>query len=381
MIKTGLDNLLQTNIPDLKKRSVGLVINHTSIDQREQLSLDILYREGCQINAVFAPEHGFRGIADAGEHIKDDYDGKTGIPIYSLYGKQKRPAKHMLEGLDALVFDIQDLGVRFYTYIYTLAYCMEEAAKYGLEVWVLDRPNPINGQRVEGNRVRDSFSSFIGNYHLPVRHGMTVGELAAYYKETFKMDVDLKIVKMTGWNREMHYTDTGLHWVNPSPSATGEAMALCYPGTCFIEGLNLSEGRGTDYPFEQIGAPWLNGEAVCNRMKDKSMLGVNLHPVTFTPVNADYMQVACGGIFLEVTDRDQFSALETSLALVDVIHEMYPGNLKVKDPIKERYFFDLLFGTDEAREKFNQNESLLEWMRENDESSAFTLERKPFLMY
>ncbi|WP_051189194.1 exo-beta-N-acetylmuramidase NamZ family protein [Halalkalibacillus halophilus] len=382
MIETGLERLKNGEYPELIDKNIGLIINHTSVDSKLQLSLDLLVEKGYNITAIFAPEHGIRGDVAAGEKFEDQYDEHTGVPIYSLYGEQRRPTKKMLGKVDVLLFDIQDLGVRFYTYIYTLAYCMEEAGKFSIPVYVLDRPNPIDGITLDGNIVEDEYSSFVANYKLLLRHGMTVCELANYFNEEFKMNVDLKIVKMNGWKREMKYEDTGLPFVMPSPNATGKDMMEVYPGTCFIEGTNISEGRGTTAPFRWIGAPWMNAEIVKQNFEALNLPGVHLRPVTFTPLASKFEKEACQGIEVHVLDRTHFKAFETGILLVKTIYDLYPQHLNWIHTEGE-LFFDLLSGTDQIRKRIENGEELTKWLSsyKSEEIKAFKQKRASYLLY
>ncbi|WP_307329195.1 exo-beta-N-acetylmuramidase NamZ family protein [Evansella vedderi] len=382
MVRTGLEKVLGEKRELLKGKKLGLIINHTSVDASLQLSVDRFLEVGLDVKAIFAPEHGFRGNVTAGEVIEDQKDPITGLPVYSLYGKQKRPSEKMLQEIDTLVFDIQDLGVRFYTYIYTLAYCMEEAQKAGVEVFVLDRPNPINGITVDGNIVEESFHSFVGQYGLPIRHGMTVGELALYFNEQYKMNVDLTVVSMDGWERHFWYEETGLHWVMPSPNATGKGMAALYPGTCFFEGTNVSEGRGTTAPFEWIGAPWIHSYELVAELRRYDFQSVTFRPITFTPYTSKHKGELCEGIQIHVNDFEKLEPIEIAMGIIDTLRKLYPDHFEWLAPINSRYFIDLLSGTNELRKGSDQGEASLEWIRQKKtEAKKFAALRKKYLLY
>ena len=382
MLRTGLERILAGEYPELHDLKLGLVINQTSVNGELQLSLDLMLVQGFNIKAVFAPEHGLRGDTKAGEQIGHFFDTETGIPVYSLYGKDKRPSAEMLQGLDALIFDIQDLGVRFYTYIYTLAYTMEEASRYGLTYYVLDRPNAITGTKVEGNVIEEDFQSFVGGYGLPIRHGMTVGELARYFNQEYDIGCRLQVIPMEGWQREQWYDQTNLLWVMPSPNTTAMDMSVLYPGTCLFEGTNVSEGRGTTKPFELIGAPWINGKEWAERIRNYNLNGFILRPVHFIPVMSKYQGEKCQGVQIHVTDRDQLEPVKLGMAMIESLKALYPDNFEWAEPINGRYFIDLLTGTDQFRHYIDLKRSILDWSAEKEtELKAFNKKRDKYLIY
>lgn len=382
MIKTGLERVLDEEIHLLQGKKLGLVINHTSVDASLTLSLDRFMEKGLQVKAVFAPEHGFRGNIPAEETVSHGKDSITGIPIFSLYGNSAKPTAEMLDGIEILVFDMQDLGVRFYTYLYSLANCMKAAKELGVEIMVLDRPNPINGITIEGNIVEPQFHSFVGNYGLPIRHGMTVGELAGYFNKEYEIGTELKVVTMKGWERRMWYEDTKLHWIMPSPNATGKEMTALYPGTCFFEGTNVSEGRGTTTPFQVIGAPWIDSYELIERLEPSAQKGVLLRPVTFTPYTSKYKDEQCNGIQIHIDDYSQYKPIETALTILDAIRILYPDDFQWKKTEDGNYFIDFISGTDNLRKTGDAGQSLLEWMRSNEvEAKAFEKKRAPYLLY
>jgi uncharacterized protein YbbC (DUF1343 family)/CubicO group peptidase (beta-lactamase class C family) len=329
-VLTGIDVLERDGFQQLKGMRVGLVTNHTGRDRAGQQTIDVLSKAaGVRLVALFSPEHGIRGNAD--EKVSDSKDERTNLPIYSLYGESRRPLPEQLKDLDALVFDIQDIGTRFYTYISTLGYVMEEAARAHLPVIVLDRPNPINGVDVEGPVADADKLSFIAYHTIPVRHGMTIGEIARLFNETRKIGCDLRVVKMENYRRSMWFDSTNLTWVNPSPNMRSLTEATLYPGVGLLETTNLSVGRGTDTPFEVVGAPWLDGQRVAALLNERGLAGVRFVPVRFTPKTSVFKNEECGGLNIIVTDRTQFRPVLAGLEIAVAIRRLYPSEWKVDD--------------------------------------------------
>jgi uncharacterized protein YbbC (DUF1343 family)/CubicO group peptidase (beta-lactamase class C family) len=327
-VLTGIDVLERDQFKQLAGMRVGLVTNHTGRDRAGRQTIDVLHKAaGVQLVALFSPEHGIRGLAD--EKVSDSRDEKTGLPIYSLYGETRRPKPEQLKDLDALVFDIQDIGARFYTYISTLGYLMEEAARAHIPVFVLDRPNPIGGVDIEGPVADADKLSFIAYHRIPVRHGMTVGELARLFNEERKINCDLRVVKMEGWRRGMWYDATNLTWVNPSPNMRSLTEATLYPGIGLLETTNLSVGRGTDTPFELIGAPWLDGQRLASYLNERKVAGVRFVPVRFTPKSSTFKDEECGGVNIIVTDRTRFHSVQAGLEIAVALRKLYPAEWKV----------------------------------------------------
>lgn len=282
----GIEVLLADSAHLVAGRRIGLITNHTGIDRQRVSSIDRLAEaEGVQLVALFSPEHGIRGEAEAGVRIDSERDARTGLPVHSLYGSTLKPTPEMLNGIDMLLFDIQDIGTRYYTYIYTMALGMEAAGEAGIPFVVLDRPNPIGGSAIHGNVLDMAFSSFVGKYPLPMRHGMTPGELARLFQGEFGVRVDLHVVPARGWQRDTPFEETGLPWLPPSPNMPTVESALHYPGSCLFEGTNLSVGRGTPFAFQQVGAPWLDGEVLAERLNAYGLPGIRFEPVRFTPVS------------------------------------------------------------------------------------------------
>jgi uncharacterized protein YbbC (DUF1343 family)/CubicO group peptidase (beta-lactamase class C family) len=302
-VLTGVDVLRAEQFARLKGRRIGLVTNHTGRARDGATTIDLLHAApGVTLVALFSPEHGIRGILD--DKVPTSVDEETGLTIHSLYGETRRPTAAMLQGIDTLVVDLQDIGARIYTYASTTAYVMEAAAPRGIKVVVLDRPNPINGWQIEGPVLDADATSFVGYFPMPMRHGMTLGELATLFNAENKIGADLEVVAMSGWRRDMWFDATGLPWVNPSPNMRNLHQAMLYPGIGAIEGTNISVGRGTDTPFEQIGAPWIDGTRLAAELNAAALPGIRFYPVQFTPSSSRHAGQLCGGVFMVVTDRD-----------------------------------------------------------------------------
>ena len=327
-VLTGIDVLERDGFKQLAGLRIGLVTNQTGRDRAGRSTIDILFKApGVKLVALFSPEHGIRGLAD--EKVSDTKDEQTGLPIFSLYGESRRPKAEQLKDLDALVFDIQDVGVRFYTYIATLGYVMEEAGKAKLPIFVLDRPNPINGNDVDGPIADEDKLSFTAYHTLPVRHGLTIGELARLYNDERRINADLRVIKMEGWRRAMWFDATGLVWINPSPNMRSLTEATLYPGVGLLETTNLSVGRGTDTPFEVIGAPWLDGPKLASYLNAKRIAGVRFVPVRFTPTSSVFKNEECGGVNLFITSRAQFQSVFTGIEIAVALHRLFPAEWKI----------------------------------------------------
>jgi uncharacterized protein YbbC (DUF1343 family) len=332
-VKTGLEVLVRDGFKPLQGKRVGLVTNHSAIDPSRASIIDLIAAgKGFTLTALFSPEHGIRGTEDA--NVASGRDEKTGLPVHSLYGKTKKPTAEMLRDVDLLVFDIQDIGTRYYTYSTTLALVMEAAKENDKAVLVLDRPNAIGGEAVEGPILEESLrGAFIGYFAIPTRHGMTMGELARLYNAEFRIGCRLDVVKMEGWTRSMYFDDTGLPWVNPSPNMRSLPAAIAYPGLGALEGTNLSVGRGTANPFVWYGAPWIDGAALCAELTGRALPGVRWKPVRFTPAKVPGMPVyphtdqECGGFEVEITDRAAFRPVSASLHVLDALHRRHPKEL------------------------------------------------------
>ncbi len=329
-VLNGVDVLERDGFKELQNLRVGLITNQTGRDRAGRQTIDVLREApGVKLAALFSPEHGIRGLAD--EKVSDTTDEKTGLPIYSLYGETRRPRPEQLKNLDALVYDIQDVGVRFYTYVSTLGYALEEAAKARIPLFVLDRPNPIGGVEVEGPVADADKLSFTAYHTIPVRHGMTVGELARLYNAQRKIACDLRVVKMENWRRAMWFDATGQTWVNPSPNMRSLTEAALYPGVGLLETTNLSVGRGTDTPFELVGAPWLDGQKLAAYLNARGLEGVRFIPVRFTPRASVFKDKECGGVNLFITDRARFRPVRAGLEIAVALRRLFPQDWKVED--------------------------------------------------
>jgi uncharacterized protein YbbC (DUF1343 family) len=342
----GLEVLLQEQKSLIEGKRVGLVTNHTGVDRQLHHAIDLIAKApGVRLTAIFAPEHGIRGTVQAGGKIADTTDERTGVPVYSLYGETRRPTTEMLKNVDVLVFDIQDAGARFYTYISTMGECMEAAADHALPFIVLDRPNPLADTAVEG-RMLDlaRFKSFVGAYPIPIRYGLTIGELAGFVKDGLKKDVRLIVVKMKNYRRSLWYDETGLPWISPSPNLPSPASVTVYPGMCLFEGTNLSEGRGTMQPFEMIGAPWLDAYKLVEDLTALKLAGVLFRPVSFTPASSKHQGQLCQGIQVHVTDRQRLRSVKVALHILSVIRKNHPAQFQWRESSIDR-----LSGSDELR--------------------------------
>ncbi len=322
---TGLDVLEAQGFAPLRGKRVGVITNHTGLTRSGQRGIDVMRKAGVQIVALFSPEHGFAGTEDKGG-LGDTVDAATALKVYSLYGQTLRPSPESLQGVDALVFDIMDVGVRFYTYETTMAYGMEAAAKAGIPYFVLDRPNPITGNFVEGPLLGDGNTSFAG-YHpgTPARHGMTMGELAKMFNVERKINANLTVVEMKDWRRSDWFDNTNLIWVNPSPNMRSLTAAILYPGVCLIEfAKNISVGRGTDAPFEQIGADFIEGRRLSEYLNARNLPGIRTYPTRFTPTESRFKDVPIEGVRIEVIDRQKIKSVQLGIELACAIEKLYP---------------------------------------------------------
>lgn len=333
-VRVGADILVRDRLAVLQTKRVGIITNHTGRLSNGTPLVDTLVARGIRVTALFGPEHGIRGAAAAGEKLADARDPATGIPVYSLYGAVRKPTAAMLANVDLLLYDIQDVGVRFYTYISTMALAMEAAAERGIPFVVLDRPNPLGGTLTDGPVRVDSLTSFVGHLPVPVVYGLTCGELARMIAGegwlAGGVRPDLTVIPMEGWERRMLWTDTGLPWPRPSPNLPTFHCALIYPATCFIEATALSEGRGTDAPFRMVGAPFVDGALLATRLQGHALPGVQWSPVRFTPRSSKHAKVSCGGIRGDVTDPAAFRPMLTALTLLSEIRKAYPAEIGVR---------------------------------------------------
>lgn len=346
IMKLGIDILLTERQTLINGRSLALICNAASVTgDLVHTAVALPQLPGVKLMALLAPEHGLYGAVADGQTFGDAVDLATGLPVYSLYGADgKRPSPSHLAGLDALVFDIPAVGVRFYTYITTLLYVMQAAAAQNLPLIVCDRPNPIGGEIIEGPVLQPGYESFVGPAPIPVRHGLTMGELAQFYGAHFNLDIDLTVVPCVGWQRRMWYDETGLLWVPPSPAMPRGETAVLYPGMCLLEGTNLSEGRGTAQPFELVGAPWLDGYALAGTLNALLLPGVKFRPVQFRPTSSKWLGESCFGVQLHVVQREVFRPVTAVLHLIATLKTQHPTQFQWRAP-----HFDRLIGTDQVR--------------------------------
>jgi uncharacterized protein YbbC (DUF1343 family) len=341
----GIDVLLRDRREVLSGRHVGLVTNTTGRSADGTSTIDLLHAEtDWQLVALFSPEHGIRGDAEPGQAVDSSLDQKTGLPVHSLYGETTRPTPAMLRGLDALAYDIQDVGARVFTYTSTLLEVMRAGAAAGVPVVVLDRPNPIGGDQIEGNVLDPRFASFVGAGPICMRYGMTIGELGQFFNAEMGVGADLTVVPLQGWRRSDWFDATGLGWVNPSPNMRSLTAAALYPGTVLVEGTNLSEGRGTDRPFEWIGAPWVDGPTLAEALNAAGIAGVRFAAASRTPESSKHAGVACQGVDIQVTDRLQLRPMELGVTMLSTLRSVSRGRLQITASN-----FDHLAGTDHIR--------------------------------
>ena len=377
----GIEVLLEEPLALLRGKRLGLVTNPTGVDRELRSSIDLLAKHpDLQLVALFGPEHGVRGNAQAGEKVEAARDSATGLPVFSLYGEHREPTVEMLQGIDVLLFDIQDVGARFYTYPYTLAGAMRAARRAGIPVVVLDRPNPIGGVRVEGPVLQPEYASFIGEFPIPVRHGMTLGELARLFNQEFGIGAELHVVPVKGWQRSAAEPGHALPWVPPSPNMPTPDTALVYPGTALFEGTNVSEGRGTTRPFEIIGAPFIDAQTLATRMNALELPGVRFRPAWFTPTFSKHAGTLSGGVQIHVKNREAYRPFRTGLALLKAVHDLYPQAFRF-EPVTPP-FFDKLAGNGWIRQGIEQGESVdaLE-ARWAPELHRFVEMRRRYLLY
>ena len=384
-VRLGSDVLLSSH--RLKGARVGVVCNHASIDRGFLHIIDrVDASEGVTLAAIFGPQHGFRSdVQDNMVETPHRDDPRRRVPVYSLYSETREPTAEMLRGLDALVIDLQDIGARIYTYIYTMANCMRAAVKHGVAVLVCDRPNPIGGA-VEGATLQRGWESFVGQFPIPMRHGMTIGELARLFNDGFGIGAQLEVIKMDGWHREMYADDTGLPWVMPSPNMPTLDTAIAYPGTVLFEGTMLSEGRGTTRPFELVGAPWIDAEQFADTMNGAGLNGAYFRPAGFEPTFQKHARQPCGGCQIHVTDRGQFKPVITGVALIDMFRRADPGRFAWRQPPYEyehdKMPIDILAGSDQLRKQIESGTAIQEiaasWA---EDEAGFRRLRAPYLLY
>jgi uncharacterized protein YbbC (DUF1343 family) len=383
----GADLLVSEYLDLVKNKNIGLVINQTSVMKNGTPLLDTLRNLKINIKAVFSPEHGFKGTGTAGELINDSADSLTGLKIYSLYGKDKKPTKEMLQEINLLIFDLQDIGARFYTYISTLYLTIEAAAENNIPVLVLDRPNPLGGLNVEGPILEEGNKSFIGITRIPIVHGMTVGELNNFFANEINISgntAEVSVIKMKNWERNYFWSDLNRNWIPTSPNIPDFETALIYPGTCLLEGTNISEGRGTETPFKIIGAPFINSEELIAEMNSRGNEGVELTAVSFIPLdiqgkamNPKFENENCNGIFIKVIDKENFHPVEFGIKLIYAFQKLYPDKFEFIPK-----HFDNLIGNELVRKRIiegAQPDSVFKSLQEG--LNKFKEDRKQYLLY
>lgn len=388
-VKIGAEILIEKHLDLIKGKKIGIVTNHTGILPDGRHIVDVLNEiEDVKVVALFGPEHGIRGEVPDGKSISHGVDTKTGIPVFSLYGEVKKPTTEMLKDIDVLIFDIQDVGARFYTYISTMSYCMEACAEMGKKFIVLDRPNPVRGVYVDGPILEPRFKSFVGLHPIPVAHGMTVGELAKMFNEEAwlenGMKADLTVIKMENYSRKLWFDQTGLPWIKPSPNMMTLKTAIVYTATCFIEGTNVSEGRGTQHPFEWIGAPWIDGSKLANELNSYNLPGVRFEPISFIPTDIEKVTVdpkyegeRCSGIYLNVYDREKFEPVKVGVYILYALKKLYPDKFKWRTAGQDR-----LWGTDKIRLMIDEGKKPEEIIKTwESELKKFLGIRQKYLLY
>jgi len=386
-LKLGIEKLLE-QAETLSGARAGLVCNQASVDHSFRHVADLLKQKSdVQLRALFGPQHGIRGdVQDNMIETDHAVDRETGLPIYSLYSETREPTVEMFADVDVLVVDLPDVGCRIYTFAYTMANCMIAARKFGKKVIVCDRPNPINGRSVDGNVLEAGHESFVGQYSIPTRHGMTMGELAKLFNGAFAIGCELEVITMQGWNRDAWYDETDVPWVMPSPNMPTVEAATVFPGTVHFEGTQISEGRGTTRPFELIGAPYIVAEQFAAELNNQNLAGVYFRACIFRPTFQKHGGVSCEGVQIHVLDRNAFEPVSAGLAMVKVAHDLYPGEFRWKEPpyeyVYDRNPFDVIAGTSKVREAIERGETIAEieksWQPELEE---FKKLREGYLLY
>ena len=387
-VRLGVEILLDEKISLIKGKRVGLVCNQASVLPNLAHVADVFgERTDFDLTTLFGPQHGIRGdVQDNMIETPHTIDERTGVPVYSLYSETREPTEEMLANLDAIVFDMQDVGCRIYTFVYTMANCMRAAKKFGKKVIVCDRPNPINGVEVEGNVTETEFTSFVGQFEIPTRHGMTCGELAEMFNEHFGIGCELEVVAMEGWSREMWFEETRLPWILPSPNIPTVDTCVVFPATVHLEGTEISEGRGTTKPFELNGAPFIDPYAWVAELEKYSFAGVAFRHTFFRPTFQKWADQTCGGVQIHVTDRNAFTPVIVGIAMIKTAYDLYTEHFQWKQEAYEYVFdknpFDVVSGTDKIRKQIEGGVSLREIESDWAEGlKAFGEVRKPYLLY
>jgi uncharacterized protein YbbC (DUF1343 family) len=389
-VRTGLDHLCEQNFAPLRGLRVGLVTHPAAVDRRLRHVCELLAEApGVNLAAVFGPEHGLMGEEQDLITVCSGTDPLSGRRVHSLYGdtlESLKPSAEQLHGLDALVVDLQDVGSRYYTFQATMLFCLEAASRHGLRTIVLDRPNPLGGEVVEGPLLQTGYESFVGIHPLVTRHGLTIGELARLYQTERELGGELEVIPCSGWRRGMDFAQTGLPWVLPSPNMPTLDTAFVYPGQCLLEGTNLSEGRGTTLPFELCGAPWIDARKLCRRLQDEALPGVLFRPAWFRPTFQKFAGQTCAGLQLHMTDRQAFQSVRTSLALLAAVRDLsgdaFDWRREPYEFVTDRLAIDLLFGSDRERKALEKGLSARDICRAWEaEEEAFRKRRHSYLLY
>jgi uncharacterized protein YbbC (DUF1343 family) len=368
----GVERFLERDVSRFKGARVGLLTHHGAVDRHLVATVDnIAAHPDLQLKALFTPEHGLYGVAQAGDKVEDEIHPRYGVPVYSLYGARKQPVPEMLAELDLLLVDYKDMGIRFYTYLSSLGYLLEAAAEQGLPVVVLDRPNPLTGKIVEGPLLDPGLISYVGRYPLPLRYGLTIGEAATWIASRLPQSVSVEVVRTEGWQRDMWYDDVRRVWVPPSPNMPTLDTAIVYPGLALLEGTNISEGRGTTKPFELFGAPWLRAHELIEAFHRLDLPGVRLREASFVPSFSKHQGQFCRGAQLHVMDRNAFQPVLTGIHLLALIARLHPEEFRWTEPVNGRHFIDLLSGTKELRQTVEARQDVTtlykRWNREAQE--------------
>lgn len=387
-VRTGLERVLSDSRHLIRGARVGLICNPSSVSRELVHAVDLFHQEkDFELTAIFGPQHGARAEQqDNMIESQDMRDPNTGLIVYSLYSSTRKPTEEMLKNVDILVFDVQDVGSRYYTFIYTMALAMEACVQYGKKMVVLDRPNPINGSDVQGNVLKPKFRSFVGLHPIATRHGLTVGELAELFRNEFNVNCELEVVKMEGWKRGMYFEETGLPWVMPSPNMPTNDTAVVYPGMCLFEATNVSEGRGTTRPFELFGAPFIDPARMGPALEAYRLPGLHFRPCYFKPTFNKWQGEVCGGFQIHVLDRNAFRPYETALAILRELLVLYPKDFRWKDPPYEYEYeklpFDILSGDLRIRQGLEKGKPLADiealWQKE---LGTFCRKRERYLLY
>ena len=388
VVALGIDRLLEIDRRLIAGRRVGLVCNPASVDGSLRHSSDRLAQDSdLTLAALFGPQHGFRSdLQDNMIETPHARDARRAVPVYSLYSETREPTTEMLRDLDVLVVDLQDVGTRVYTYVYTMANCMRAAARHGVQVVVCDRPNPVGGDEIEGTRLEPAFSSFVGQFPIPLRHGMTIGELARLFNDEFAINCALDVIPLSGWHRSMYYDETGVPWVMPSPNLPTLDSAIVYPGAVLFEGTKLSEGRGTTRPFELIGAPWIDGERLAAAMNARRLPGVHFRAAFFEPTFQKHARQTCGGCQIHVLDRRIFRPVRTAVELIAEFRKQDSNRFAWREPPyeyeHEKQPIDILFGSDRLRTVVDTESDVRafveSWKTDEDD---FRRSRQKYLIY